>query len=364
MMKRRIKTPTFWYKPSGLLAKCLSPLAIAYSAISKIQQKTIKTQKVSVPVICIGNLVVGGAGKTPTVIALAKFLQEKGYTPHILSRGYGTTHHKPIRVDLRHHGAKDVGDEPLLLAKQAPTWVGGDRVQSAQQAIGAGADIILMDDGFQNPSLYKDLSLLVIDGSQGLGNGCVVPAGPLRESVQSGFCRADVVIVIGEDRQGVKALVQRHNKPLIEAEIRCFEPHPTRVIAFSGLGYPEKFYRTLEELKYNVLKTFSFPDHHPYTAKELDDLIQLANDEKAQLITTEKDLLRVPSCYHGHIQVLKIELSFVNSTQLENVLKTVILKPTIGGCSGSRNHLYVDPESPPLAGLRMTEGGELPKVGK
>lgn len=265
---------------------------------------------------------MGGAGKTPTTIALAKHLLEKGYSPHILSRGYGARIKAPTLVNTNHHKASEVGDEPLLLAQVAPTWVYKDRLASGKLAIKAGADILLMDDGFQNPHLYKDCSLLVVDGKQGFGNGFTFPAGPLRENVEQGLSRADGVIFIGADEHRI---TESLSKPILTASIKPTNSNPKKVLAFTGLGFPEKFYQTLLNLGYDVVQTKSFPDHHPYKAEEIGELLQSAQKLNARLITTEKDLLRISDEYHKNMDVLKIELVFDKMDSLQDIMRKISL---------------------------------------
>jgi tetraacyldisaccharide 4'-kinase len=249
---------------------------------------------------------------------LAHHLQEMGKNPHILSRGYGSHVDIPTLVDLKLHKASDVGDEPLLLAQTAPTWVFKDRVTSGRMAIDAGADVLIMDDGFQNPTIYKDLSFIVVDGKQGFGNGCVLPAGPLRENISQGLKRADAIIMIGDNQQGLKFDI-----PVLQANIQCLNPNPQNVYAFTGLGFPEKFFQTLRELRYEVVQTKSFADHHPYTRQEIDDLIKSAADLNVRLITTEKDALRIFLDQMPFIDVLNVELIFNNTDQLNTMLHKV-----------------------------------------
>lgn len=259
---------------------------------------------------------MGGAGKTPTVIALAKYLQNKGLSPHILSRGYKAHVSGPTLVDLAHHSAHEVGDEPLLLSRTAPTWVYKDRVASAHAAIEAGADILIMDDGFQNPSLYKDMSLVVVDGKQGFGNGRVFPAGPLREYPSRGLARADAVVLLGKDEHGFS-----FPKPVLKGQLKAVNPKAGRVLAFTGLGFPEKFYQTLRDQGYEIVDTESFPDHHPYTNVEILQLIESARGHTARLITTEKDMVRIPLELRSQIETLDIWLEFEHINLLDDLLR-------------------------------------------
>jgi tetraacyldisaccharide 4'-kinase len=278
--------------------------------------------KLAVPVICIGNLVMGGSGKTPTAIAIATYLKTKGHSPHILSRGYGAHVPTPILVDPSRHQAKDVGDEPLLLAIAAPTWVCKDRVASGQAAIAAGADVLILDDGLQNPTLHKDLALVVVNGQQGFGNGRVFPAGPLREPIETGMARADGIILIDKDEHN---LGQFFTQPVLKSSFQCTNSSPKKVFAFTGLGYPPKFYKTLESLGYEIAGSQSFPDHHPYQTNEIHELIACAKKMKAHLVTTEKDILRIPLELRMGIEVIKIELKFESTDQLDQLLQKINL---------------------------------------
>jgi tetraacyldisaccharide 4'-kinase len=295
----------------------LAPFGVLYGLGSWLRFKLAKPYKAPIPVICVGNLVVGGAGKTPTTIAIAHYLKERGMQPHILSRGYGASIISPTLVDPDLHKASEVGDEPLLLAQVAPTWIYKDRIISSQRAWEAGADILIMDDGFQNPRLYKDISLLVVDGRQGFGNGRVFPAGPLRESPSQGTSRADGIVMIGYDEHGLTF----QEKPILKASLRCKNVDPKRVLAFTGLGFPEKFQQTLMDANYQVVGTQFFPDHHPYNHEEIRALVEAAEGLSARLITTEKDILRIPLEYHPHIDVLKIEVIFEKINLLEDLFR-------------------------------------------
>jgi tetraacyldisaccharide 4'-kinase len=257
-------------------------------------------ERVSVPVICIGNLTVGGAGKTPSAIAVAKLLLAQGANPFFLSRGYGGTLAGPVRVGPPHRAA-DVGDEPLLLAKTAPTIVARDRVRGAAAAVTAGADVIVMDDGFQNPSLAKDLSLVVLDGERGIGNGLIFPAGPLRAPLEAQLARAGALLVLGEEGASARAVIaaaQARDLLILRGRL---VPDPAavaalagrKVLAFAGIAYPEKFFATLSAAGITAAVTRGFPDHHAFTRAEADDLVKTAERNALSLVTTEKDLMRI-----------------------------------------------------------------------
>lgn len=310
--------PKFW-QHKNMLSRALRPIAWVYEYTSLWYAKRVKTQKVSVPVICVGNLVMGGAGKTPTVLALVDMLKQMDHTPHILSRGYGAVIKDSIRVDAQKHNYLQVGDEALLLAEKAPTWAGQDRVLSAKLAISHGASVIIMDDGLQNNSLHKDLSLLVIDTLQGFGNGFVFPAGPLRESPQRGVRKTNLTIAIGN--KTLPKGIPQATRAYITA-VDKVDPKP--VIAFAGLGYPEKFNRTLQDYGFEVKRFIPFPDHHPYTIPEMERLLKMAARRKIDLITTAKDFLRIPEYFKKKVSVLNVNLKFEEPEKIQALITSKI----------------------------------------
>ena len=327
-----MRPPDFWYNtPTGLKPQMLRPVGTLYALASRIRRTLQTPWHPLVPVICVGNLTVGGTGKTPTAIAIARLLQENGLEVHFLSRGYGSSVRSPLQVDLVSHDAARVGDEPLLLADVAPTWVSSDRRASARQAVQAGAEILVMDDGHQNPSLRKDLSLVVVDGEVGFGNGRVLPAGPLRETVPDGLDRADAVLIIGEDRCNISQTLEAcHNKSLnvlrgtLEADGSTESLRGKRVLAFAGIGRPEKFYATLRHLGCNVVETQSFPDHHAYSVDEVDALVQKAKSMTAQLITTTKDKARLGPSLARQMRSLPVHVRWADERALRAWLRPVL----------------------------------------
>ena len=298
-----------------MLSRILQPVAWMYEYISLWYGRRVKTQKVSVPVICVGNLVMGGAGKTPTVLALVDMLKKMNHTPHILSSGYGAVIKDSIRVNSQKHTYLQVGDEALLLAEKASTWAGPDRVLSAKLAISHGATVIIMDDGLQNNSLHKDLSLLVIDTLQGFGNGRVFPAGPLRESPHRGVRKTSMTIAIGNGAlpKGIPQATRAHMTAVDEV-------HPRAVIAFAGLGYPEKFNCTLQDYGFDVKRFIPFPDHHPYTIPELERLLKISARRKIDLITTAKDFLRIPERFKKKVYAFNVSLEFEEPEKLYELI--------------------------------------------
>ena len=294
-----MREPAFWWNSPGLTSGLLSPLAAVYGAVAAARMAR-PAQDAGVPVICVGNPTLGGAGKTPAAITISKILVAAGRRPFLLSRGYGGRLAGPIVVDAAHHRAADVGDEPLLLARAAPTIVSRDRVAGAAAARAAGAGVVVMDDGFQSPGLRKDRSILVVDGRRGIGNGRVFPAGPLRAPLQMQLSRAQALLVIGPGAAGEQvaavAKVQRlavfHGRLVPDAAaLAALKGKP--VLAFAGIGDPEKFFGTLREQGIDVRAAVGFADHHRYRRSEALGLIGRAEREGLVLVTTEKDWARI-----------------------------------------------------------------------
>ena len=291
--------PAFWYRPSSWMSRFLMPLGAIYGVIAshRLQREGLDA---GIPVLCVGNYHVGGAGKTPTVLALAKLLGELGETPVVLSRGYGGQLRGPILVDLERHAAADVGDEPLMMARTIPVVVARDRIDGVALARAQRASIILMDDGFQNPAIAKDASLIVIDGARGLGNACVFPAGPLRAPLPPQLARTDALIVIGDGVGAgtVAAAVAARGKPVLRAHLRSGEASVAslrgkRVLAFAGIGDPSRFFRTLRANGIEVVMERAFADHHPFSENQIEMLREEARRDGLTLVTTEKDLARL-----------------------------------------------------------------------
>lgn len=297
-----MRAPAFWWKPSpDVVAHMLSPFGAIYGAIAARRMQRAG-ERVSVPVICVGNFVAGGAGKTPTAIAIARELQRAGETPFFLSRGYGARGvvTSPVVVDADMHTSADVGDEPLLLARVAPAIVCADRVAGARMAVAKGASVIMMDDGLQNPSLAKDLRIAVVDGGVGVGNGLCIPAGPLRAPLAAQLALTDALIIIGDGDAGAKleAMAKSRSLPVIRARLSpdvdvSAKLRGQRVLAFAGIGRPAKFFETLESIGAKIVVTRSFPDHHRFSAEQLCELRKQAEATDALLVTTEKDQARI-----------------------------------------------------------------------
>lgn len=308
-----MQPPSFWYAPPGnpgVMPRLLAPLALLYAGATA-RRVAKPGWRAPVPVICVGNINLGGTGKTPTVIALSQRLLARGHSPHIVSRGYGGMLHGPVRVTAQ--SADDVGDEPLLLAAFAPTWVAKDRAAGARAAVAEGATVLILDDGFQNPTITKDLNIVVVDAARGFGNGRVLPAGPLREPVAKGLVRADLLMSIGDTAaQHDFAQTWPHCRPQVTATL---EPLATgmpwsqsRVFAFAGIGHPEKFFKTLRALGADVAGTCPLEDHQAFTPALLTRLQRDAAALNAQLVTTEKDAVRLPASFRPKVLTLPVRL--------------------------------------------------------
>jgi tetraacyldisaccharide 4'-kinase len=320
-----MRAPEFWRR-DGAISRLLTPAGWIYGLARCCRNVFSRTPlEVSVPVICIGNLVAGGAGKTPVALDLGKRISGKGKAIHFLSRGYGGSERGPVCVDPSRHDAGDVGDEPLLLAGTSPTWVSVDRPAGCLAAVAAGAEVIIMDDGFQNPSVRKDLSLLVVDGGYGLGNGRMMPAGPLREPPDHALKRADAVVIIGDDETNFAAMASAAGVKILNVKTRP-DPGTERlagcaVVAFAGIGRPENFFRTLEGLGCELRATHAYPDHFPYREEKIEGLRAQARRENAVLVTTEKDVVRIDPEAREGIEVLTITLHWEDEMALEAVLR-------------------------------------------
>ena len=318
-----IRQPHFWsHGHGGALAALLSPLS-AITAAATARRVATPGYTATVPVICCGNATVGGAGKTTLALDIAARLQARGHDVHMLTRGWGGSARGLHRVDLRHNDAGMVGDEALLLAAVAPTWVSADRAAAARAAIQAGAQVLVMDDGLQNPTLAKTLSLLVIDGTTGFGNGHVLPAGPLREPVCACAARAGAGVLIGTDWTGALALLP----PTLRVLRACLVPGPgiealrgRRVFAFAGIAHPKKFFTMLSDASVVLVETQAFADHHPYDAEEVQSLITCATAMNAQLVTTPKDHVRLAPAHAAAITPVGVSLAWDDEPAFDTLL--------------------------------------------
>jgi tetraacyldisaccharide 4'-kinase len=295
----RLETPSWWYRDKGAVASTLAPLGALYGRIAEARASRVTPYRSRLPVICIGNFTAGGGGKTPTAIAVARLLKELGAKPCFLTRGYGGAS-KVATFVSEGMSAAEVGDEPLLLAEHAPTMVSADRVASAKAIEQSDSSVIVMDDGFQNPSLVKDLSLIVVNAASGIGNGLMMPAGPLRAPLDIQIARADALLIIGSGDKAT-ALVDAFRaraKPVLKARMAPLQDARwlgvLPVIGFAGIARPEKFFATLRSHGARIIDERSYPDHYRYSARQARSLLREARDYNAMLVTTEKDWVRLP----------------------------------------------------------------------
>jgi tetraacyldisaccharide 4'-kinase len=309
-----VRAPDFWYALEtggfGALLRnaLLSPLGALYDLGGRVHFSLTRPYSAPVPVVCVGNLTAGGTGKTPFSITLAHGLKALGHSPHIVTRGYGGSLQGPVRVDPKNHTAREVGDEPLLLADAAPTWVAKSRRAGVMHAVTVGADIIVMDDGLQNPTVAKTISLVLVDGQLGFGNAHVIPAGPMRETIERGLGRADALIVMGEESERTHAQVANWQGRVFHAHL---EPDASRLgtgpyIAFAGIARPEKFFATLDRLGARIIDRVPFPDHHIFSRSEIESLLSRARTAGARLITTAKDAVRLAPTHRSQVDVLPV----------------------------------------------------------
>lgn len=322
-----MRPPEFWAAGSGgVPATLLAPLAEA-TRIVTARRVGRPGWRASVPVVCCGNVTVGGAGKTTLALDLAARLQRRAIAVHFLSRGHGGRGRGVLCVDPARHDAMLVGDEALLLAALAPTWVAADRAAGARAAIAAGAELLLMDDGLQNPTLVKNLSLLVVDGLTGFGNGRMIPAGPLREPVASGAARCAAAVLIGADRTGAAARLPP-GLPVLRARLvpdaGVSAMRGQRVFAIAGIAHPDKFFGMLQEWGVTLVETRRFPDHHRFTAAECREMLARAEASHLILVTTPKDAVRLPAAVRAQVRVIGVGLSWEDPGALDAVLAAAL----------------------------------------
>ena len=331
-----MRAPKFWYNPKySFSSLLLTPISWIYGLVRKKIQRDRAPWKAPIPVICVGNLLAGGQGKTPIALSIGKVLKLNNKSVHFISRGYGGSLRGPLLVDPRVNTASEVGDEPILLSEIAPTWICVDRIAGIKLAYEMGAKIVVMDDGFQNPSVKKDFSILAFDADVGFGNGRLIPAGPLRESITDGLSRANAAVIIGDDFLGLESRLLNISNSLPQKQIKVYKAKiaPTtnfqsinkqKVFAFTGIGRPEKFLNTLIEMNCDITGKQYFSDHHQFTETEISQLLNLAKTKDSTLITTTKDYVRLTPSQKKDIMVLPITLEWNNKNALNNILKNFI----------------------------------------
>jgi tetraacyldisaccharide 4'-kinase len=332
-----MREPAFWHRPSSWKSHLLRPLGALYGAVAA-RRLLRKGFDAGIPVLCVGNYHMGGAGKTPTVLALAKILRELGETPVVLSRGYGGRLRGPVSVDPARHSATDVGDEPLMMAARLPVVVARDRVEGVALARSQRASVILMDDGFQNPAIAKDASLIVIDSARGIGNGKVFPAGPLRAPLPQQLARTDALVIVGEGTasDAIATEIAARGGLVFAAHLEPDAPSLARlagkrVLAFAGIGDPARFFRTLRSNGIEVAQQRAFADHHVFSAPEIDALIADAKRDALTLVTTEKDLARLKSGaalpdWAQDVVPFAVALEFDGPSQVRKLLSQCLFK--------------------------------------
>jgi tetraacyldisaccharide 4'-kinase len=332
-----MREPGFWHGPPSWKSHLLKPLCALYGAIAaKRLQHT--GMDAGIPVLCVGNYHVGGAGKTPTVLALTKLLRDLGEMPVVLSRGYGGKLQGPVRVDPARHAASDVGDEPLMLAATLPVVISRDRADGVPLARAQGASVIVMDDGFQNPSIAKDASVIVIDSERGLGNGQVIPAGPLRAPLRPQLACTDALVIVGHGAAAgtVAADIAAQGKPVLRAHLRPDDAQVSslrdkRVLAFAGIGDPQRFFKTLQASGIDVVRQRAFADHHLFSKAEIESLVAEATRDALTLVTTEKDFVRLRNGdalpdSAKHITPFAVTLEFDDATRLRKFVADRLFK--------------------------------------
>ncbi len=329
-----MRAPDFWYPQndsnattvwSAIATRLLVPAASVYDLVSQARQKFTESHEASVPVICIGNLTAGGTGKTPIAIALGNALKEKGRVPFFLTRGYGGEEEGPMLVDIEQHDCRQVGDEALMLSAHAPTIVSKNRAEGAYLACSLGADMIVMDDGFQNPSLKKNFSILIVDGELAFGNGHIIPAGPLRERAEAGLKRADQIMVARKDGVPFHARTNDllEDLDVIDIRLRCPNTNQgmgRKAIAFAGIAQPEKFFAAVRSQGFEIVGTQSLADHHNYENEEFRTLLDWSNQRQAVLITTEKDAYRLNPDQRALVEVLPLQVFFERPEDFNQLL--------------------------------------------
>ena len=323
-----MKTPKFWYSKNSIIPILLRPISFLW-VLGSILRKKKPYNFNNIKIIKVGNVVAGGSGKTPTVISIVRKLANSKYQVHIISRGYKGSIKKSTLVNTDIHSYKEVGDESVILSKIAPTWIGNNRIESIKNAQKMGAKIVVLDDGIQDTSIKGDLNLLVFNGLQGLGNGKIIPAGPLREKLSDSIKKCHLSIIIDED---INNIANKLNNllPIIKAKINIESEYLNNfknknVVAFCGLGFPEKFFKTIKEIGCNIRYKKSFPDHYQYKEKDLKELIDIAIKYNSLLITTEKDHIKILKKYRNRIYYFPITVDFINDKIINDKLYSLTI---------------------------------------
>lgn len=332
-----MREPGFWYRPPSWTSRFLMPIGALYGAVAAYRM-TRPGKNAGIPVICIGNYHLGGAGKTPATLKIAEILSSSGESPFVVSRGYGGQFIGQVRVDATLHDAREVGDEPLMMASYVPVVVARDRAAGAMLAKQQGASVVLLDDGFQNPSLAKDVSFIVVDSMRGVGNGYVFPAGPLRAALWPQIARTDALIVIGKGHAAddVQSAILANGHPALRASLKPEEKSVAslrgqRVLAFAGIGDPARFFAMLRASGVDVIEERIFADHHSFSSSDMDKLSHIAASKSLLIVTTEKDIMRIRSDAAiarraGDIVVFKVALDFENEAAVAEFLAAQLSK--------------------------------------
>jgi tetraacyldisaccharide 4'-kinase len=335
--------PAFWAQSPGILANLLLPLGAAWDSVGRLRHALSHPYRPPVPVVCVGNLVAGGAGKTPVALAMTSHFAARGIDAHVIMRGYGGRLRGPVPVDPARHDAAAVGDEALLLAARGPCWVARDRCAGVRAAIAAGAELVVLDDGFQNPTIAKTLSLVVVDAFYGFGNGRVIPAGPLRESLARGLARAEALVLLGAEAKescGEWIKISR-GLPVLPAVLAPLDGQRlagSRVFAFAGIGCPEKFFATLRSLGAVLVGARAFPDHHRFRTAEIAELRRSAARARARLVTTAKDMVRISPVGRAGIEVLEVEIRWRDPAAFAGLIGSVVLSAGRNGRDPVESH--------------------------
>lgn len=320
-----LSAPSFWNDSKSILSILLLPISWLYQIIVLLRHYLTTPYTTNVPVICIGNATMGGSGKTPVAISIAQFLIKTKKKVVFLSKGYGGDITSATLVNTEKHSAQDVGDEPLLLSHIAPVIIAKNRIEGMKLAESQNPDMIIMDDGLQNPTIHKHLSCLVVDYKYGFGNKRTFPSGPLRESIASAIGKTDAVIMIGNKPD--EQFQHTQNKPTLTAHIRPVDPLPSKgqnIIAFAGIGRPDKFFDMLKQNGYDLKEKIYFPDHYAYNAADENKLIALASKHNAIMLTTEKDYVKLSAAMKAKTEPIAIRLEFSDNTLLNNLLKPLM----------------------------------------